>query len=87
MSFRARSNDSVEDCKRADSIGSYLILVKFSDDGLGQSSPLECARCFVVVANDEGRFDFVIPTWRCLFDIGNLLNLRVSHDEAYSSRY
>ena len=35
----------------------------------------------------KARFDFVIPTWRCLFDIGNLLNLRVSHDEAYSSRY
>jgi len=35
----------------------------------------------------KARFDFVIPAWRCLFDIGNLLNLKVSHDEAYSSSY
>ena len=58
MSFRARSNDSVEGCKRADSIGSYLNLVKFSDDGLGRGSPLECVRCFVVAANDEGKIRF-----------------------------
>ena len=31
--------------------------------------------------------DFVIPTWRCLFEIGNLLNLKISHEETYSSRY
>jgi hypothetical protein len=41
MSFRARPNDTVEYCKRADSIGSYLNLVKFFDDGLGRGSPLE----------------------------------------------
>ena len=41
ISFRARSNDSMEGCNRADSIGSYLNLVKFSDDGLGRGSPLE----------------------------------------------
>jgi hypothetical protein len=35
----------------------------------------------------KARFDFVIPTWRCLFDIGNLLNLKISHEETYSSRY
>jgi hypothetical protein len=28
----------------------------------------------------KARFDFVIPTWRCLFDIGNLLNLKISHE-------
>ena len=35
----------------------------------------------------KAKFDFVIPTWRCLFDIGNLLNLKISHEKTYSSRY
>jgi hypothetical protein len=35
----------------------------------------------------KARFDPVIPTWRCLFDIGNLLNLTISHEETYSSRH
>ena len=35
----------------------------------------------------EARFDLVIPARRSLFDIGNLLNLTISHEETYSSRY
>ena len=34
----------------------------------------------------KARFYFVIPIWRCLFDIDNFPNLKISHDEAYSSR-
>jgi hypothetical protein len=34
----------------------------------------------------KARFDFVIPTWRCLCGLGNFLNLKISHDEAYLGR-